>query len=112
MIETTIYDYLVSELASVPVYMTRPETAPQKYVLIEKTGGSASNHVYKSMFAFQSYGATLLEAAQLNETVKEAVEELVTLDEVASARYQTDYNFTNVADKHPRYQAIFEITHY
>lgn len=92
--------------------MMRPENPPGKYVLLEKTGGSKSNQLCKATFAFQSYASTLYEAASLNEEVKEAVESLINLDAIASVHYQTDYNFTNAATKQPRYQAVFEITHY
>lgn len=111
MIEQAILEHMEASL-DVPCYLMRPENVPASFVLIEKTGGSRTNYVDRSVFAFQSYGATLLEAATLNEEVKKAADELIVLPGVSSSKRQTDYNFTNTADKHPRYQAIFEITHY
>lgn len=111
MIEQTILEYLSSRL-DVPCYLMRPENVPNSFVLIEKTGGSRANKVDHATFAFQSYGATLYDAAALNRAVISAAEDLATLQGVASSRLQTDYNFTNIADKHPRYQAIFSITYY
>lgn len=111
MIEETILEYLDSRL-DVPCYLMRPENVPDAFVLIEKTGGSRTNKVDHATFALQSYGATLYDAAALNRTVISATEDLVTLPSIASSRLQTDYNFTNIADKHPRYQAIFSITYY
>lgn len=111
MIEQTIYNYMVETLVD-PCYMMRPENAPERYVLLEKTGGSEDNHIKRSTFAFQSYAPTLFEAAELNETVKGVVPELVALDEITGVRYTTDYNFTNTATKQPRYQAVFDVYHY
>ena len=111
MIEKILLEYM-DVVLDVPVYMTRPEDVPDSYVLIEKTGGELRDKLNASTFAFQSYAPTLLGAAELNETVKDAMESFAALPEVASSKYSTDYNFTNPAGKQPRYQAIFKIYHY
>jgi hypothetical protein len=104
-------DYL-NDVLTLPVYMERPETPPGEYVIIQKTGASKQNHICSATMAFQSYSDTLCGAALLNEVVKEAVENSVTLPEISSAKLNTDYNFTNTASKQYRYQAVFNITHY
>ena len=111
MIEETIYEYMCMKII-VPCYMMRPETVPESYVVIEKTGGSKENHLIRSTFAFQSYAPKLEQAAELNEQVKAAAEGLVELDDISASRYNTDYNFTNTATKQPRYQAVFDVYHY
>lgn len=114
MIETIIYDYLNSLTdLGVPAYMERPKSnCPDRFILIEKTGSSKSNHIKKSVIAFQSYAKTLYEAASLNEAVKTAVEGAISLSAIGSVKLNTDYNFTDTARKEYRYQAVFEITHY
>lgn len=111
MIEVILKNYMDSVL-SVPVYMEKPTTAPAKYVLMEKTGSGRSNQLDSSTFAFQSYADSLYEAALLNQKVKAAAGSLVALDEVASVRLNSDYNFTDTATKQYRYQAVFDIKHY
>lgn len=111
MIEYTILRYFSDHL-DVPCYMMRPEKPPKEYVLIEKTGGSKDNYITTSTFAFQSYAETLLKASELNENVMAVAENLIEVDEITKSKYQTDYNFTNAATKQPRYQAVFDITHY
>lgn len=111
MIEKTVLDYL-NEHASVECYMERPEKKPNKYILIEKTGSTRSNHIEASTFAVQSYAPTLYEAAALNEEVKSIMDDIITLDDVSAIRLNTDYNFTNTADKQYRYQAVFVLTHF
>lgn len=111
MIEITVKNHFDSVL-SVPVYMEKPETAPVEYVLMEKTGSGRSNRLSSSTFAFQSYAASMYEAALLNELVKAAADNLVTLDKIASVRLNSDYNFTDTTTKQYRYQAVYDIKHY
>ena len=112
MIEQTLLNYLNDNLDGVKAYMQRPEKEPSSYVIIEKTGSTKSNHIKTADFAFQSIAGSLFKAADLNEGVKELIEDSVELDDIISAKLTTDYNFTNTATKQYRYQAVFIITHY
>lgn len=113
MIEQLIYNYL-NVRAPFPVYMEVPEgggTPP--FAVIQKTGGGViDNCVWSAMLTIQSYGATLLEAAQANEVIKALMFAAVTLPDVARCRLNSDYNFTDTTKKHYRYQAVFDIIHY
>lgn len=119
MIEETIFDYL-DENASVPWYAMRPpsdgdhmDTATASYGLFEKTASSKTDHVTTSTFAFQSYAPTLLEAAQISAELRELIEALPGVTtEVSRAQLNSEYNFTNTADKQPRYQAVFSLVHF
>lgn len=51
-------------------------------------------------------------AAELNEKVKSAMDEIVELDEVTRCELNSDYNYTDTSRKKYRYQAVFDITHY
>ena len=114
MIEETIINWFnQAQREGLPkAYMMRPEEEPREYILIEKTGSRKQNHIKASTFAFQSYAPTLLEAAELNEQVKETVEGMIELDEITAIGLKSDYNFTNTANKQPHYQAVYNITHY
>lgn len=111
MIEITMLDYLSRKLNK-PVHMQRPKDAPDKYVLIEKTGSQQGDHIFVSMLAVQSYAPTLYEAAELNEEVKELMAAAVELNEVSSVSLNSDYNFTDPEAKQYRYQAVFNVVHY
>lgn len=111
MIEKVILDYLSSEL-SCPVYMEEPARKIASYVVIEKTGSRENNHIYTATFAIQSYGTSLYNAAVLNAAVKEAMDNIVTLGEVAACQLNSDYNFTDPETKRYRYQAVFDLIHY
>ena len=117
MIEKVVLDYLNGVL-DVPAYMQSPETHkkptdnPIEFVRIEKTGSSRSNHIFTATIAIQSYSNTLYGAALLNEKVKEAMANIITLDVITSEDLNSDYNFTDTSTKQPRYQAVFDLVHY
>lgn len=111
MIELTIKNHLDTEL-EVPVYLEKPEPVPETYVLFEKTGSRRTNRLMASTFAFQSYAESMFGAVELNEKVKAAVDKLIELDDVASVRLDSDYNWTDTTTKRYRYQAVFDISHY
>lgn len=115
MIEQTILEFL-SERLPVPCYMAVPEQAPDRFVVLEKTGSSEDDGLHHSVFAVQSYGprgeSGLYDAAQLNEQVRDVLLDIPVLPEVSRCEVNTDYNFPDTTRKRPRYQAVFELVHY
>ena len=110
MIETTVLDYLSSVLTE-PCSLEVPERLPARFVLLEKTGSSRKNFINTATFAVQSYAPSLFEAAELNERVKAAMDDLILLPDIFSAKLDSDYNFTDTATKQYRYQAVYNITY-
>ena len=109
MIEKIVLDYLLTEL-SVPVVMEKPKTVPEEYVLIEKTGSGVENLINRATLAIQSVSSlSLYRAATLNETVKEAMDSIITLPAVSKSKLNSDYNFTNTETKEYRYQAVYDL---
>lgn len=111
MIEIVILNYLNQKLR-VPTYMEVPEERPLEYVLIEKTGSGAENHICSAVFAIQSISDSLFHAARLNERVKAAMGNIHELSEVCRADLNSDYNYTDTSSKEYRYQAVFDVVHY
>ena len=116
MIEKLIVNYLNEQYAASRLpcmaYAMRPADVADTYVLFEKTSSEKLNNLTTSTIAFQSYAPDLLGALELNETIKELIEQMVELDEVSAVKLQSDLNYTNPNTKQPRYQAVFDITHY
>ena len=111
MIEKIVLDYLNKTL-KVPVYMEMPEMGQtERFVLIEKTGSRSENLINFATFAIQSYANSLYEAAKLNEVVKEAMNNIVSLDVVFGSELNTDYNFTDTTKKRYRYQAVYDLSY-
>lgn len=111
MIEVTLYEYLNNAL-TVPAYMERPNSPPESFVLIEKTGSGRSNLVRQSTFAVQSIAPSLADSATLNEQVVAAMDGIIELDEISKVELMGDYYFPNTQRKEHRYQAVFRLTHY
>lgn len=111
IIDIVVCDYL-KEHASVPVYLERPARKPSRFILVEKTGSARSNHINEATIAVQSWAPRLSEAAALNEEAKTIMDNLIELDCISRSQLNTDYNFTNTADKQYRYQAVYDITYY
>lgn len=111
MIEKILLDYLTTQL-SVPVYMEEPIDKPSSYVLIEKAGSGRENMIDSAFVNILSYADSLYNAAVLNELVKTAMYNSVTLDAIGSCKLNTDYNNTDTTTKRYRYCAVFDIVHY
>jgi hypothetical protein len=111
MIEIVIRDFLKNNL-KIDVFLEHQKKEPESFVIFEKTSSTKNNQLKATTFAFQSYGKTLYKACELNEKLKEVVEKLINLNEIASVKLNSDYNFTDEETKQYRYQAVFEIKHY
>ena len=111
MIEKIVLDHLSTALA-VPVCLEIPENPPNTFVLVEKTGSSRANQINRATLAVQSWAKTMMSAAELNEQVKTAMDELTIYDDVCVCRLNSDYNFTDTMTKHYRYQAVFDLVFY
>lgn len=111
MIEIVIKKFLDENL-KVPSFFEHTKNIPESFVIIEKTGSGGSDYVHSATFAFQSYAPSLQKAAELNETVKKTVEQLVTVNEVSGVHHNSDYNFTDAETKKYRYQAVYDINYF
>ncbi len=110
-ITQALYEYLSGQLEE-PVYTMVPANMPAKFVVIEKTSGGEENYIYHSMFTIRSYASTLDDADVLNDDVKNAMRDAITVDMITSCKLNSDYNFTDTAEKKYRFQAVFDVDHY
>lgn len=111
MIEVVILKDLSIKLPY-PVYMEFPEKPDDQFYVLRKADSGRENYIDTAMFVVQSYGKTLLEAAQMNEFAKTAMDNLIDLDLVAASERAGDYPMPDTKDKRYRYQTIHNITHY
>lgn len=116
-IEMIVLDYLRTEM-SIPAYLEVPETVENPdftftpFLIVQKTGSDQTGHLMKSTVAVQSYAGTLYAAMALNYEVIEQMLQITELDEVTRVEVNSDYEFTDEETKRPRYQAVFDLTHY
>lgn len=111
MIEQLVIEFLTA-LLDVPVHDEVPPAQPNSFVVVDKTGSGRENFILSATFAVQSYAPTKHEAAALNERVKAAMDQLIERDEVVSSRLNSDYPYTDTAQKRYRYQAVYDVQHY
>lgn len=112
MIEKTVIKYLSEKMKPVPVLMEYPEQMDSTpYVVMEKTGSGEYNCIKSATIALQSVEESLQKAAELNETVKAAMDELAELRGIGAVSLNSDYNFTDSTTKQYRYQAIYNISY-
>lgn len=111
MIEAIVIKWL-SEKMDVPVFAEVPEDAPASFLLVEKTSGRRTNYLSFSSIVVQSYDESLLKAAELNETVKACMFELIEVQSVSKVSLNANYNFTDTQTKRYRYQSVFDIAHF
>lgn len=112
MIEVLVLNYLKSVLTDVTVTTEIRQGMGDTFVLIEKTGSGMTELLPSATFAVQSWAGSLYDAMALNERVKEAMFNLPTIKEVTKCTLNSDYNYTDISTKHPRYQAVFDVVHY
>lgn len=111
MIEKIIRDYLLEEL-NVPVYIDVPANPGDSYVVIERTGGSESEHIRSATVAVQSYGPRKTAAADLHEKVLSVLPDIATGVTVSACDLNAEYDYTDTQTKRYRYQAVFDIVYY
>jgi hypothetical protein len=113
MIEVIVRKYLATALDGVPVKTEVPKNPLVKFCIVEKTGGTIEEHIRHSTVVVQSYGESMQKAAELSEEVVALMcYGLVGLAEVSKVTLNSEYNYTDTAEKKYRYQAVFDITHY
>lgn len=110
-IEAFVVQYL-SERLDAPVSGDIPGNRPARFVTVEQTGSRFSNYVTTATVAVQSWAESRAEAMALNERVKAAMAEAVSMAEISRCVLETDYNFPDLTSKTARYQAVFEIVHF
>lgn len=111
----TIEEFVVLFLSGrldAPVSGDIPSPLPERFVTVEQTASGWDDGIKSATLAVQSWAASRASAARLNRTVEEAMEEINAEDEISLCVCSTSYNFPDTARRRPRYQAVFEITHF
>lgn len=110
IIEVYLIEYLSKELG-VNVYGQEDDAEDGSYVVIEKLGSYVENFTRHATIALKSYGTTLLESAELNERVKNAMDDIIKKPEISFSKLNSDYNYTDTTTKKYRYQAVYDLVY-
>ena len=96
----------------VKAYGEKPKNEGKKFILVEKTGSSETDHIKSAVIAIQSYADSKYHAAELNELLKEKMEEMIRLPDISKCKLNSDYPYPDTTTKEERYQAVFDIVYY
>lgn len=110
IIEVYLVEYLTEELG-VNVYGQEDDAEDGSFVVVEKLGSYVENFTRHATIALKSYGTTLLESAELNERVKNAMDDIIKKPEISCSKLNSDYNFTDTTTKKYRYQAVYDLVY-
>lgn len=109
MIEVTVKQYLDGVL-DVPVYMgEEPKNKPSEYVVLEIIDNGRVNCIDAVTFNIVSYSTTLHKAGELNQKVKNAMYDIVTLDNVSSSKCGGGGQAINTVTKQYAYECVFNL---
>ena len=108
MIEKTVLDYLIEELETNDVYLEMPNELPDQFVVFRVMDRGKTDQINAVTMEFYSYGRTKLEAAQLDEKLREAMDNIVTLPDI-SCHFGGGNDNPDTTIKRPRYRAYYNL---
>ena len=108
MIEVDIIKYL-SQALDVSVTGEKPTRKPKEYVVIEKIDSGRTNHINAITISIMSYADTLLNAAKLDESVQNAMYDIVILDNISSCKLGGGSQSIDKQTKEYAYESIFNL---
>jgi len=111
IIEAEIIKYL-SDIMDVPVCAETPEKMPEEYVTVNLIAGGMENHIPAATVSIVSHSVSKLEAAVLDEMVREKMLEIIELETVSSCKLGGMSNNNDTATKKYRYESIFNLIYY
>ena len=111
-VETTLVSWL-GELLSVPVYLEAPEEMPERFITVERVGGSSSNMVVdRPTVAIQTWAPTRIAAGLLANDVASAValmpKEIQRITRATVSSYE-NYPLKQDETTIPRYQVTIDL---
>jgi len=108
MIENTVIDYL-NRVLNVPAYMEEPTRKLDEYVVVKAIDNGRVNHIDAVTLNITSYSTTMEKAAQLNKTVKDAMYNIVSLDNISSSKCGGGGQAIETSSKRYAYECIFNL---
>lgn len=109
MIETVILNYLKTELNMNDVYMEIPTPIPTTYVTIELVDRNKTDFIEAVTFELMSVAPSKYESALLDEKVRQAMDNIIVLDEVMSSKCGGGNDSTDTQNKNYRYRCYYNL---
>ena len=112
MIEVAIRDYLAEKIDPIPVLMEQPKRPPIEYVLLRLVDSGVVNKVDAATFFVTVRSDTLYKAAQLRDSVKDALFDAITEDYITSSTLGGESAQTDSANNVYQYELTFNFYYY
>ena len=107
--EQEVIAFLSGLVDGVRAYGVAPPERPQKFVTVERTGGTAERFMDHAQIADQVWAATRTETSQLAITLRAHCYDLALKPWCAGVYLGGLYNFPDPASGHARYQFTLNI---
>lgn len=111
LIEKTIRNYLLGELQNIPVEVEQPKNQPDKYIVFRVIDRDQTNLINSVTVEFYCYGKDKLEAAGLDELLRDTMPGIVALDDIFSCKLGGGNDNKDDTLKRYRYRSYFNITY-
>lgn len=112
MIEVAIRDYLAEKIDPIPVLMEQPQRPPIEYVLLRLVDSGVVNKVDAATFFVTVRSDTLYNAAQLRDSVKDALFDVISEDFITSSTLGGESAQTDSANNVYQYELTFNFYYY
>lgn len=112
MIEAIIVKYLKEQL-NIKVSTETPSNPPNEYLVVMTTNErKIAPNIEACLCSIMAYSDTMQNASELNERVKDAMEQICSLNDVTACNLNAGGNDTDTQRKKYRYRTTYDITYY
>ena len=108
MIEKTVLNYLIETLETNDVYLELPDELPDTFVVFHVIDRGKTDQINAVTMEFFSYGKTKVEAAELDEKLREAMDNIIELPDI-TCHFGGGNDSPDTTIKRPRYRAYYNI---
>lgn len=108
MIERTVIEYLNTTL-KIPTYAEKPNKNPSEYIVIKNIDSGRTDCIDAVTLSIMSYAPTLDKALELNTKVKNAMYDIVAIDDISQCKLGGGGQSIDTQSKTYAYESIFNI---
>lgn len=108
MIERKVIEYLIKK-TGIPTYAEKPNKNPDEYIVIKNIDNGRTDCIDAVTISIMSYAQTLDNALALNQKVKNAMYDIVALENISKCKLGGGGQRIDTQSKTYAYESIFNI---
>jgi len=109
MIEAIVYSYLKTQFTDVEIGFEIPANHSETFITIQKIASGIDNHINAITLEFHCYAPSKYKAAALDEELKTAMLNIVTLGSVSACKYGGGNDSPDTNVKAYRYRSYYNL---